>query len=57
MLGYLPVVLRATQPTYENKHHFVCATSGFNSVNMLEFLESRKNHQVWDEAEIHPSRS
>jgi len=42
MLGYLPVVLRATQPTYENKHHFVCATSGFNSVSnphMLELLE------------------
>ena len=42
MLRFLLVVLRATQPTLEHEHHFVCATSGFNSVSnphMLEFLD------------------
>ena len=33
LLGYLRVVLRATLPTIANKHHFVCATSLFNSVS------------------------
>ena len=39
MLRFLLVVLRATQPTYEHKHHFVCATSGFNSVSNPHILE------------------
>eukprot|EP00929_Paragymnodinium_shiwhaense_P016695 TRINITY_DN12528_c0_g1_i1.p1 TRINITY_DN12528_c0_g1~~TRINITY_DN12528_c0_g1_i1.p1 ORF type:complete len:758 (+),score=174.86 TRINITY_DN12528_c0_g1_i1:74-2347(+) len=32
MLGYLPMVLRHTRHV-SNDHHFVCATSGFNSVS------------------------
>lgn len=32
MLGYLPLVLRHTRSA-TNDHHFVCATSGFNSVS------------------------
>ncbi|KAF4667399.1 hypothetical protein FOL46_002539 [Perkinsus olseni] len=32
MLGYLPSVIRQTRPT-SNKHYFICATSGFNSVS------------------------
>jgi len=32
MLGYLPAVLRNTRSS-SNEHHFVCATSGFNSVS------------------------
>ena len=36
---FLLVVLRATQPTYEQKHHFLCATSGFNSVSSPRMLE------------------
>ena len=42
MLRFLLVVLRASQPTYEHKHLFVCATSGFNSVSnphMLKLLD------------------
>ncbi|CAL1147425.1 unnamed protein product [Cladocopium goreaui] len=41
MLGYLPSVLRHTRVS-SNQHHFVCATSGFNSVSnkhMLMLLE------------------
>jgi len=39
LLGYSHVVLLATQPTLENKHHVVCATSGFNSVSKPHMLE------------------
>ena len=42
MLGVLPVVLRATQPTYEHKHHFVCATSSVSNPHMLELLD-----EIW----------
>jgi len=37
MLGYLPAVLRNTRLT-TNEHHFVCATSGFNSVSNKHML-------------------
>ena len=42
MLGCLLSVLRAAQLTHEQKHHFVCATSGFITVSnphMLELFE------------------
>jgi len=32
MLGYLPAVIRNTRSS-SNEHHFVCGTSGFNSVS------------------------
>merc|ERR1711966_345649 len=41
MLGYLPAVLRHTRLS-SNEHHFVCGTSGFNSVanpHMLMLLD------------------
>jgi glucosamine-6-phosphate deaminase len=44
MLGYLPSVLRNTRSS-TNDHHFVCATSGFNSVSnkhMLTMLDRVK---------------
>jgi len=37
MLGYLPSVLRNTR-TATNDHHFVCGTSGFNSVSNKHML-------------------
>jgi len=37
MLGYLPHVLRNTRVA-SNQHHFVCATSGFNSVSNRHML-------------------
>eukprot|EP00928_Gymnodinium_smaydae_P068912 TRINITY_DN5220_c2_g3_i1.p1 TRINITY_DN5220_c2_g3~~TRINITY_DN5220_c2_g3_i1.p1 ORF type:complete len:843 (-),score=241.61 TRINITY_DN5220_c2_g3_i1:171-2624(-) len=37
MLGYLPAVLRHTRVA-SNEHHFVCATSGFNSVSNKHML-------------------
>ncbi|CAJ1337233.1 unnamed protein product [Effrenium voratum] len=37
MLGYLPAVLRHTRVP-SNEHHFVCATSGFNSVSNNHML-------------------
>lgn len=37
MLGYLPAVLRNTRLD-SNEHHFVCATSGFNSVSNNHML-------------------
>ncbi|CAK9005291.1 Glucosamine-6-phosphate deaminase (GlcN6P deaminase) (GNPDA) (Glucosamine-6-phosphate isomerase) [Durusdinium trenchii] len=37
MLGYLPAVLRSTRVA-SNQHHFVCATSGFNSVSNKHML-------------------
>ena len=59
MLTYLHVVLIATQPTFENKHHCLRAKSGFNSVSnphMLKLFEKvRKIHQLWDVAEFDPS--
>ena len=37
MLGYLPAVLRSTRSA-TNDHHFVCGTSGFNSVSNKHML-------------------
>lgn len=37
MLGYLPAVLRNTR-VVSNEHHFVCGTSGFNSVSNPHML-------------------
>lgn len=37
MLGYLPAVLRSTRKA-SNEHHFVCGTSGFNSVSNKHML-------------------
>jgi glucosamine-6-phosphate deaminase len=37
MLGYLPLVLTTTREP-SNAHHFVCATSGFNSVSNAHML-------------------
>lgn len=37
MLGYLPAVLRNTRNP-NNQHHFVCGTSGFNSVSNKHML-------------------
>jgi len=37
MLGYLPGVLRSTRVA-SNEHHFVCGTSGFNSVSNPHML-------------------
>jgi len=37
MLGYLPAVLRNTRQA-SNEHHFVCGTSGFNSVSNRHML-------------------
>jgi len=37
MLGYLPAVLRNTRSA-SNSHHFMCATSGFNSVSNKHML-------------------
>jgi len=37
MLGYLPAVLRNTRVA-SNEHHFICATSGFNSVSNRHML-------------------
>jgi glucosamine-6-phosphate deaminase len=37
MLGYLPGVIRHTRDP-SNEHHFVCATSGFNSVSNRHML-------------------
>eukprot|EP00443_Scrippsiella_acuminata_P014913 CAMPEP_0115211776 /NCGR_PEP_ID=MMETSP0270-20121206/22938_1 /TAXON_ID=71861 /ORGANISM="Scrippsiella trochoidea, Strain CCMP3099" /LENGTH=816 /DNA_ID=CAMNT_0002625475 /DNA_START=34 /DNA_END=2485 /DNA_ORIENTATION=+ len=37
MLGYLPAVLRNTRVA-SNEHHFVCGTSGFNSVSNKHML-------------------
>jgi glucosamine-6-phosphate deaminase len=37
MLGYLPAVIRNTRKD-TNKHHFVCGTSGFNSVSNPHML-------------------
>jgi len=37
MLGYLPFVLRTTRSS-TNEHHFVCLTSGFNSVSNKHML-------------------
>lgn len=37
MLGYLPGVMRATRNA-SNQHHFVCGTSGFNSVSNKHML-------------------
>jgi len=37
MLGYLPGVIRNTRKA-TNKHHFVCGTSGFNSVSNPHML-------------------
>jgi len=37
MLGYLPAVLRNTRSA-SNAHHFVCGTSGFNSVSNKHML-------------------
>jgi glucosamine-6-phosphate deaminase len=37
MLGYLPAVIRNTRSS-TNDHHFVCATSGFNSVSNKHML-------------------
>ena len=37
MLGYLPLVLTTTREP-SNTHHFVCATSGFNSVSNAHML-------------------
>ncbi|CAE8635894.1 unnamed protein product [Polarella glacialis] len=37
MLGYLPAVLRHTRVA-SNEHHFMCATSGFNSVSNRHML-------------------
>ncbi|CAE7584330.1 nagB [Symbiodinium pilosum] len=38
MLGYLPAVMRNTRVS-SNQHHFVCATSGFNSVSNAHMLK------------------
>lgn len=38
MLGYLPAVMRNTRVA-SNQHHFVCATSGFNSVSNAHMLK------------------
>eukprot|EP00439_Symbiodinium_sp_Y106_P055023 s1879_g7.t1 len=38
MLGYLPAVMRNTRVA-SNQHHFVCATSGFNSVSNVHMLK------------------
>merc|ERR1719482_2642696 len=58
MLGYLPAVLRHTRLA-SNEHHFVCGTSGFNSVSnphmmMLldrveKFLKSGTYHRLVEE--------
>merc|ERR1712072_8248 len=37
MLGYLPSVIRNTRLA-SNQHHFVCGTSGFNSVSNPHML-------------------
>merc|ERR1719373_969771 len=37
MLGYLPAVLRDVRAG-SNRHHFVCGTSGFNSVSNRHML-------------------
>ncbi|CAE7937153.1 GNPDA1, partial [Symbiodinium sp. KB8] len=38
MLGYLPAVMRNTRVA-SNQHHFVCATSSFNSVSNVHMLK------------------
>ena len=51
MLGYLPSVLRSTRSN--EKHHFVCCTSGFNSVSnnhvmmMLDRVEKFVKSPTW----------
>jgi len=52
MLGYLPAVLRHTRVA-SNEHHFVCGTSGFNSVSnphmfmLLERVEKFLTSGTW----------
>merc|ERR1740121_1270176 len=52
MLGYLPAVLRNTRSS-SNEHHFVCGTSGFNSVSnkhmlaMLARVEALAQSPTW----------
>merc|ERR1740117_2612444 len=52
MLGYLPSVLRHTRVA-SNEHHFVCGTSGFNSVSnphmfmLLERVEKFLTSGTW----------
>eukprot|EP00932_Pfiesteria_piscicida_P008091 SRR837773.18386.p1 GENE.SRR837773.18386~~SRR837773.18386.p1 ORF type:complete len:624 (-),score=241.59 SRR837773.18386:149-1870(-) len=52
MLGYLPAVLRNTRLA-SNEHHFVCGTSGFNSVSnkhmliMLDRVEKFVKSPTW----------
>lgn len=52
MLGYLPAVLRNTRVA-SNEHHFVCGTSGFNSVSnkhmlmLLDRLEAFLKSPTW----------
>jgi glucosamine-6-phosphate deaminase len=52
MLGYLPAVIRNTRSS-SNEHHFVCGTSGFNSVSnkhmlaMLARVEALVQSPTW----------
>jgi len=58
MLGYLPKVMRAVR-SVTNTHHFICLTSGFNSVSnaflrkrvdfALQFLKTPKMKQMFAE--------
>ena len=46
MLGYLPFVLKHVRDP-ENQHHFVCGTSGFNSVSDDFVLAAIENAKKW----------